>query len=76
MIANFINRDIGRVSLRGVAWVQHAALTAAMGSSSTLLATRPRRVCGGPRTRATRLATWLKVGSPPQRERWCGAIPG
>ena len=32
MIANFINRSFGRVSLRGVARVRHAALTAATGS--------------------------------------------
>ena len=32
MIANFINRAFGRVSLRGVARVRHAALTAATGS--------------------------------------------
>ena len=33
MIANFISRAFGRVSLRGVARVRHAALTAAMGSN-------------------------------------------
>jgi len=32
MIANFNSRVFGRVSLRGVARVRHAALTAAMGS--------------------------------------------
>ena len=32
MIANFIKRAFGRVSLRGVARVQHASLTAARGS--------------------------------------------
>ena len=32
MIANFINRAFGRVSLRGVARLRHAALTAATGS--------------------------------------------
>ena len=32
MIVNFINRAFGRVSLRGVARVRHAALTAATGS--------------------------------------------
>ena len=32
MIANFINRAFGRVSLRGVARVRHEALTAATGS--------------------------------------------
>jgi len=32
MIANFIDRAFGRVSLRGVARVRNAALTAATGS--------------------------------------------
>ena len=32
MIANFVNRAFGRVSLRGMARVRHAALTAATGS--------------------------------------------
>ena len=32
MIVNFINCAFGRVSLRGVARVRHAALTAATGS--------------------------------------------
>ena len=42
MIANSINRAFGRVSLRGVARVRHAALTAAQlprARSSALLAT-------------------------------------
>ena len=33
MVANCINRAFGRVSLRGVARVRHAALTAASGST-------------------------------------------
>ena len=46
-----------------------------------LLATRARRVCGGPRTRGTRLATRLatrrlRAGSPLQREPCGGAILG
>ena len=32
LIASFINRAFGRVSLRGLARAQHAALTAATGS--------------------------------------------
>jgi hypothetical protein len=31
MIVSFINRAFGRVSLRGVAWVRHVALSAATG---------------------------------------------
>ena len=84
LIANFtyINRAFGRVLLRGVA---RSGSGPARGShscyvlwarSNSLLATRARRECGGPRTRGTRLATGLRPGSPPQRERWGGAIPG
>ena len=43
MIANFINRAYGRVSLRGVARVRHRLSQLPRAQSSTLLATRPQR---------------------------------
>ena len=47
MIANSINRAFGRASLRGVARVYTRLSQLSRVRSSTLLATRPWRVCGG-----------------------------
>jgi len=61
-IASFINRAFGRVSLRGLARAQHAALTAATGSKQhaagrlTSVGTR-----GGAGTCGTRLLIGLRA---------------
>ena len=62
MIANSINRAFGRASLRGVARVYTRLSQLSRVRSSTLLATRPWRVCGGARTPGTQLATGFSGG--------------
>ena len=76
MIANFINRALAGSTYAALLGSNTRLSQLPRARSSILRATRPQRVCGGPRTRRTRLAIGLRAGSLPQRENWGGAIPG
>ena len=72
MIADFINRAFGRVSLHGVAWVRHATLTAATCSKQHTAghsSSSDGHAGGGANEKAWDLTSdRAQAGSPTQRE--------